>query len=197
MGRRTRKPIEIESVGDVTQVRVADGSDDPVWIIPNVRDAGYWQVFRGPGPDAATDALSAGYATHAEALSAARTFASLGIRRLPRAEAKGVHIDPTSPWQVYGFDEYWPVGPSVFAAIRNDATGEQGMVWLSEKELPRVMRVWQRAEHAVRLLSAPPVHPERGGGRRSGCGSTQRAWAGRRDELRHADRLERHPPPRG
>jgi hypothetical protein len=154
MGRRTRKPIEVETVGEITQVQVADGSDDPVWIIPNVRDAGYWQVFRGPGPDAATDALSAGYATHAEALSAARTFASLGIRRLPRAEAKGVHIDPTSPWRVYGFDEYWPVGPSVFAAIRNDATGEQGMVWLSEKELPRVMRVWQRAE--TPFVSFPP-----------------------------------------
>ncbi len=154
MGRRVRKPIELESVGGVTQVRVADGSDDPVWIIPNVRDAGYWAVFRGPAVGAAKDMLSGGYATHAEALSAARTLASLGIRRLPRAEAKGVHIDPASPWHVYGFDEYWPLGPGVFAAIRNATTNEQGMVWLSETELPRIVRVWERAE--TPFVSFPP-----------------------------------------
>ncbi len=137
--------ITVSTLGSTTRVE-RPGTGEPAWIIPNPRDEGYWIVFRGPGPEAMTEGLSGGFDTHEEALEAARTWVSTGEKRLPAAEAAGVHVDPDGRWIMRDAVPVEPYMPGWLATIDSLDTGQRGAVAMSREECERMLPVLSTGE---------------------------------------------------
>ena len=135
-----RLRVQLIARGSITEIRPEAGGES-AFVRPNSRDEGFWQVYRGPNPEAATEPLSGGYASKDEAIAAATEWIVTGNRLAPQGEG-WVRLDDASPWKVAaGEGELFgpePWGPGILVTLMRLDTGDPAACLMTPDEYDSV-----------------------------------------------------------